>query len=119
MQCPYFNKGCGGCTGLDQSYESTLQKKEEAMHRLFPDALPILPAEKPLHYRNKSLRTFAGGKGKLVSGIYRSGTHQVAIVISSMVDCRIEERDRKTMTAIPRTPTRSQESCLYLRDRVF
>lgn len=97
MQCPYFNKGCGGCSGLDLPYEDTLRKKEEALHRLFPDVLPILPAEKPLHYRNKSLRTFSGGKGKLTSGIYRAGTHQVVPVRECMLESR---RSCQILTAV-------------------
>ena len=88
MQCPYFNKGCGGCSGLDLPYEATLRKKEEKLRELFPDALPIIPADKPLHYRNKSLRTFSGGKGKLISGIYRAGTHQVVEVRECMLESR-------------------------------
>ena len=88
MQCPYFTKGCGGCGGLDVSYEETLAKKQEAIRKLFPDALPILPADKPLHCRNKSLRTFSGGKGRLISGIYRAGTHQVV----ELRECALESR---------------------------
>lgn len=88
MQCPYSIKGCGGCDGLCVSYEETLEKKQEALRKLFPDAFPILPADKPLHYRNKSLRTFSGGKGRLISGIYRAGTHQVV----ELRECALESR---------------------------
>ena len=80
MRCPLADKGCGGCTGLNTRYGDLLAQKQAAFRCLFPDALPIVGAENPTHFRNKVLRSFANGKDSLYHGLYRRGTHQILSV---------------------------------------
>lgn len=88
MKCPFSEKGCGGCRNIDVMYGELLRRKDEAFHRLFPDALKIVGAQEPCRYRNKVLRTFAQGKESLYTGIYREGTHRVI----SVRDCLLENK---------------------------
>ena len=88
MKCPFAEKGCGGCAGLGERYGDLLREKEQAFRRLFPDCLPIVGAQEPLHYRNKVLRSFANGKSSLYCGMYRAGTHQIV----SVNRCELENR---------------------------
>lgn len=80
MKCPLADKGCGGCTGLNTRYGDLLAQKQAAFRCLFPEALPIVGAENPTHFRNKVLRSFADGKESLYHGLYRRGTHQILSV---------------------------------------
>lgn len=95
--CPYAANGCGGCSGIMLCYEDTVRRKEKEFRQLFPEALPMIAAESPLHYRNKVIRTFYGKKKELHAGIYRAGSHFVIPVH----DCLLENRgaDRITGTA--------------------
>ena len=65
MKCPLADKGCGGCIGLNTRYGDLLAQKQTAFRCLFPEALPIVGAENPTHFRNKVLRSFANGKDSL------------------------------------------------------
>ena len=80
MKCPLADKGCGGCIGLNTRYGDLLAQKQTAFRCLFPEALPIVGAENPTHFRNKVLRSFANGKDSLYHGLYRRGTHQILSV---------------------------------------
>ncbi len=97
MNCPFAQKGCGGCRGTDKMYGDTLKEKEARVRAFFPQCEKILGCETPLHSRNKLLRTFANGKQSLYSGIYRAGTHQVI----SVDRCSLEdERLQSTAESI-------------------
>lgn len=86
--CPPKSRGCGGCLKIEKDYDVYLQEKQASLRALFPDALPILPAEDPFRYRNKVLRTFADGKSELYFGMYKGGTHQVI----SVKECLLENK---------------------------
>lgn len=77
MNCPFAAKGCGGCAGIGKQYGELLRRKDADFRALFPNALPIIGAQDPRHYRNKVLRSFANGKTSLYHGMYRTGTHQI------------------------------------------
>ena len=77
MNCPFSQKGCGGCQGMGRPYGALLKEKDAALRRLFPQALPMVGMADPLHCRNKVLRSFANGKTSLYHGMYRTGTHQI------------------------------------------
>lgn len=87
MNCALSDKGCGGCRDLKCAYGESLKNKENRIRALYPDCEKILGAEKPVHYRNKVLRSFANGKQKLYAGFYREGTHQIL----SVKDCLLED----------------------------
>lgn len=93
MPCPLADR-CGGCQLQDLSYQEQLDDKmdycEDVLGYWGPVA-PILAMEKPVHYRNKAQAVFALQNGKIVSGIYRRGTHWVVPVRSCMLEA--EEAD--------------------------
>lgn len=89
-QCPVFRK-CGGCQLQNMSYQRQLQWKQQLCQRLlgsFGKLEPILGMECPYHYRNKVQAAFAWDKrgGRIVSGVYQSGTHRVVSVDSCLTE---------------------------------
>ncbi len=77
MNCPLYRLGCGGCCGLREPYGELLRAKHRRILRYFPQALPPIGMEAPLHYRHKVISTFAPSRGRLTSGIYAQGSHRV------------------------------------------
>lgn len=89
-QCPVYRK-CGGCQLQNLSYEKQLQWKQGLCRKLlgsFGKIEPILGMEHPYHYRNKVQAAFAWDRrgGKIVSGVYQSGTHRVVPVDSCLTE---------------------------------
>ena len=82
--CSLEKRGCGGCPMLSLPYDEQLRRKQARLEELlgeFGPVAPILGMERPWHYRNKVISSFAWGPGKaLVSGIYAQGTHRVVPV---------------------------------------
>ena len=89
--CPK-RKLCGGCQLQHLSYPEQLARKEERLRRgmgRFGPVLPILPMEEPWHYRCKVQAAFGvDGRGRVISGVYQSGSHRIVAVD----DCLIEDR---------------------------
>lgn len=88
--CPVYKK-CGGCQLQNLSYEEQLafkQRKVEKLLKRFGKVLPIIGMDNPYHYRNKvQAAFFTTRQGKIVSGVYQSGTHHVVGIDS----CQIED----------------------------
>jgi len=88
-ECSYFKK-CGGCQYLDLPYEKQLEKKKKELEKLlkpFCKVSAMVGMEEPFHYRNKVHAVMARDrKGKIISGVYKEGTHQVL----SVEECLIE-----------------------------
>ncbi|MDY3889050.1 MAG: 23S rRNA (uracil(1939)-C(5))-methyltransferase RlmD [Agathobacter sp.] len=88
--CPYHKK-CGGCNYQGVPYEKQLEEKQKEMEKLlgaYGKVSPIVGMENPTHYRHKVNATFQCIKGgKIISGVYREGTHQVVDITS----CAIED----------------------------
>ena len=88
--CPVYKK-CGGCQLQNLSYPEQLKFKQNKVERLlkkFCKVEPIIGMENPYHYRNKVQAAFyTDRRGKIISGVYQSGTHHVVGVDS----CRIED----------------------------
>ena len=89
-QCPVYRK-CGGCQLQNLSYERQLQWKQDRCKKLlggFGRVLPILGMENPYHYRNKVQAAFAWDRrgGKIISGVYQSGTHRIVPVDSCLTE---------------------------------
>ena len=87
--CPYY-KSCGGCQLQKRSYAEQLYHKQslaiEALGK-FGHVEEIIGAEDYLHYRNKVHAAFGlDGTGKVVSGIYKAGTHKIVNVDSCLID---------------------------------
>lgn len=99
--CKLSAKGCGGCPLLGLDYPAQLKQKEEKVRALLGKYGPVQPIrgmEKPWHYRNKVISTFAPGPGgRLVSGIYAAGSHKVLPVETCLLQ---DELLDKTMEAV-------------------
>lgn len=81
MECNLKQQGCGGCDMLELDYAQQLRQKQavaEKFLKRFGKVLPIIGAEKPLHYRCKVVTTFATARdGSLISGLYAEKSHRV------------------------------------------
>lgn len=101
MDCKLRAKNCGGCPLLTLDYAQQLKQKEEKVRALigrYGKVEPIRGMEKPYHYRNKVISTFAPASGgKLTSGIYAAGSHKVLPVESCLLQDEILD---KTMQAV-------------------
>lgn len=80
MTCSNFTKGCGGCPLLATPYADQLAQKQARLQGLLGKYGPVAPVhgmDRPWHYRNKAIASFATRQGKLVCGLYAEGTHKV------------------------------------------
>ncbi len=78
--CPVYLK-CGGCSLQHLEYTEQLNLKTKLIENLYAPyrvkVEPTMGMSNPYHYRNKSQMVFKFQKGKLVSGFYEEGTHDV------------------------------------------
>lgn len=87
--CPYAKK-CGACNMQNLPYEEQLRVKQSGVIRLlgrFGRVDRIIGMEEPTHYRNKVQAAFRSKSGKVVSGVYQSGSHHIIEV----EDCMLED----------------------------
>ncbi|MBR3844833.1 MAG: 23S rRNA (uracil(1939)-C(5))-methyltransferase RlmD [Clostridia bacterium] len=89
--CPMYKK-CGGCQMQNLPYERQLIHKQALVKRLcgrYGKVKPIIGMENPYHYRNKVQAAFGQDRrGKLISGVYQSGSHRIVPVDS----CQLEDK---------------------------
>ncbi len=87
--CPLAKK-CGGCQLQNMSYERQLKWKQarcEILLKKFGKVDKIIGMENPYHYRNKVQAAFGRTKsGKIISGVYQSGSHRIVMVDSCMTE---------------------------------
>ena len=90
-KCPLYKK-CGGCQLQNLSYAEQLGFKQRKTERLlggFGRVEPIIGMDEPYHYRNKVQAAFATARnGKIISGVYQSGTHSIVCVDSCLTEDR-------------------------------
>ena len=90
-KCPLYKK-CGGCQLQNLSYAEQLGFKQRKTERLlgeFGRVEPIIGMDEPYHYRNKVQAAFATARnGKIISGVYQSGTHSIVCVNSCLTEDR-------------------------------
>lgn len=88
-KCPLYKK-CGGCQLQNLTYPEQLKFKQRKVERLlgeFAKVEPIIGMESPYHYRNKVQAAFATARnGKIISGVYQSGTHSIVCVDSCLTE---------------------------------
>ena len=93
--CPVYKK-CGGCQLQNLSYPEQLKFKQNKVERLlkkFCKVEPIIGMENPYHYRNKVQSAFYTNKsGKIISGVYQSGTHHVVGIDSCQTEDIIADK---------------------------
>ena len=87
--CPLAKK-CGGCQLQNMTYPRQLkwkQAREEILLKEFGKVKKIIGMENPYHYRNKVQAAFCRTRsGKIISGVYQSGTHRIVMVDSCMIE---------------------------------
>lgn len=111
LPCPYAKK-CGACTLQNLPYEDQLRVKQSEMIRMlgrFGRVERIVGMKDPLHYRNKIQAAFRSKSGKVVSGVYQSGSRRIIEV----EDCMIEDASAAPILATVR------KLCASMRIRPF
>ncbi len=93
--CPVYKK-CGGCQLQNLSYPEQLRLKQSKVVKLlkgFGRVQPIIGMENPYHYRNKVQAAFyTDRRGKIISGVYQSGSHHVVGVDSCQIEDALADR---------------------------
>ena len=79
-----YQRSCGGCHILHDSYEKHLEEKQKEVEKLikkYCKVEPIIGMKQPDHYRHKVHVVFDHDrKGNPISGVYEEGTHRVIAV---------------------------------------
>ena len=86
--CPVAKK-CGGCQLQGMSYRDQLEKKRVLVAKCVSGVKvhPVMGMADPTHYRNKVHAAFGRDKkGKVISGVYASGTHRIIPVDHCMIE---------------------------------
>lgn len=93
--CPLAKK-CGGCQLQNMSYDRQLKWKQarcEILLKKFGKVDKIIGMENPYHYRNKVQAAFGRTKsGKIISGVYQSGSHRIVMVDNCMTEDEIADK---------------------------
>ena len=100
--CPHSAR-CGGCRYAGCGYDTQLEKKREYLQKLlspYGEVLPVLPAEEPLHYRNKVIRSFGFENGKAVSGMYEEHSRRLFPVPSCLLEDEGADRILSDLAAL-------------------
>ena len=92
--CPLAKK-CGGCQLQNMTYDRQLRWKQarcEILLKRFGRVDKIIGMENPYNYRNKVQAAFGRTKsGKIISGVYQSGSHRIVSVDSCMTEDKIAD----------------------------
>ncbi len=92
--CPLAKK-CGGCQLQNMTYDRQLRWKQarcEILLKKFGRVEKIIGMDNPYNYRNKVQAAFGRTKsGKIISGVYQSGTHRIVSVDSCMTEDEIAD----------------------------
>ena len=87
--CPLAKK-CGGCQLQNMTYDRQLKWKQarcEILLKKFGKVEKIIGMDNSYHYRNKVQAAFGRTKsGKIISGVYQSGSHRIVSVDSCMTE---------------------------------
>lgn len=87
--CKKFRQ-CGGCEYRHDNYKKQLRQKQKKLEELlkgFCEVHPIVGMKNPFYYRNKVHAVVdRDRKGKVITGVYKAGTHIVVPVDSCMIE---------------------------------
>lgn len=86
--CPHYKK-CGGCQLQNMTYEEQLSfKMAKTIKNLgrFGHVEEIIGMENPYHYRNKVQAAFGYLRGRIISGVYQSSSHNIVPVEKCMIE---------------------------------
>jgi len=101
--CPLYEE-CGGCSLQHMDYQAQLASKQELVIESLrkyarlenPPVAPTIGMDNPWGYRNKAQFQVGRQNGKLVAGLYQTGSHQLI----DLETCHVQH---KATTAIVRT----------------
>ncbi len=113
--CPLEGR-CGGCDYIGMKYSDELLEKflvEEQFLSRFCTVSPILPSPEILGYRCKIQAVCGSDNGKLVTGIYRKGSHKLIPVRS----CPLEDERAAPILSTIRTLSARYHIQPYDEDR--
>ena len=91
MKTCAFAKKCGGCAYINDSYETSLKRKQKEVSALlgrFGKVEDIIGADDPYYYRNKVHAAYTRVNGKILYGTYEEGSHKII----NNDDCLIENK---------------------------
>lgn len=92
-KCTYDK--CGGCVMCDKTYDDTLKEKQKYVSGLlsrYCKVDDIISMYYPYNYRNKVHATFKNTqKGKVITGTYKEGTHEVVQIDRCLIDDKIAD----------------------------
>ena len=117
--CEYYLQ-CGGCALQHIKYEEQLRMKQQLVSNLFKEnfeqnyeVLPTIGMKDPFYYRNKNQVVFKNVKGKLVCGMYQSGTHNVV----NTTNCYIQDKNVDKIITVIKDLMVKQRLSAYDEDR--
>ena len=114
--CPIARK-CGACQLQNMSYPEQLSWKMAKSIKLlsrFGHVDEIIGMDEPYHYRNKAQAAFGRtARGKIISGIYQSGTH----IIATTDSCYLESPEADAIIVTIRRLAESVGLPIYDEDR--
>ena len=90
----HCNSKCGGCDLIHLNYPLQIEYKAKQFNELFAgyNILNFIHADNNYHYRNKVQAAFGRTKsGKIISGVYQSGSHRIVSVDSCMTEDKIAD----------------------------
>ncbi|MBQ3137729.1 MAG: 23S rRNA (uracil(1939)-C(5))-methyltransferase RlmD, partial [Clostridia bacterium] len=103
--CPFYKK-CGGCQLQNMTYEEQLSfKMAKTIKNLgrFGHVEEIIGMERPYHYRNKVQAAFGYTRGRIISGVYQSSSHNIVPVEKCMIeDEKADEIIRDIRNLLPK-----------------
>lgn len=94
QSCPVYKK-CGGCQLQNLSYPEQLefkQRKVEKLLKRFCTVEKIIGMKTPTTTATRFRRLLYGQKGKIISGVYQSGSHHVVGIDSCQTEDVIADK---------------------------
>ena len=91
-------KKCGGCNMLDKPYDKTIEiKKQNVLDCLKNENINthidnVIKASNPYEYRNKMIVAFKYENGKVISGFYEEGSHNIVDMDSCIMHTPLQNK---------------------------
>ena len=92
MKKCYYNSKCGGCSYINEEYQSQLDVKYHEVQDLYKrnKVSPIIGMETPYHYRHKVYATFGyNDKGLVTAGMYEENSHRLIFAKECLIQHNI------------------------------
>ncbi|MBN8210642.1 23S rRNA (uracil(1939)-C(5))-methyltransferase RlmD [Bacillus sp. NTK071] len=101
--CPVYEE-CGGCQLQHLSYDGQLREKRDIVIQSFErhaklgekdiTIKPVIGMEDPWNYRNKSQLQVRKQKGKIIAGLYGTGSHELV----ELTNCLVQHPETNRVT---------------------